>query len=243
MQTKTIAVLANSIKKSGRCLAGKEVFPSADSWRVGDWIRPVGTEDGGEISEYKMSLALGHDPALLEIVEIPMAKEVPLPDQPENWLIETPSKGTWKSHGKMARENLAALLDKPEKLWNDPSTTTRRVKSEYPQKMKNPASLYLIKPDKIQSISVWSEPNNYPGAYPVKRRRVLSIRHANIAHEFDIDDPLFAKKYYPRFPSVREPTKVVSLGKPEETIICVSLTGSFNGYHYKIAAAFFEPEP
>jgi hypothetical protein len=242
MQTKTIVVLANSVKKSGRCLAGKEVFRSGDGWKTGDWIRPVGTEDGGEISEYKMSLALGHDPALLEFVEIPMAKAVPHLDQPENWLIEAPSKGSWKSHGKMKREHLELLLDKPKKLWHDSNTTARRVRSEFPRKMEKPASLYLLKPDKIESISVWSEPNNYPGAYPVKRRRVLRIQHASVLHELDIDDPIFAKRYYPKFPSVKESAKDIALAKPDETVICVSLTGSFNGYHYKIAAAFFEPE-
>jgi len=96
MQTKTIVVLANSVKKSGRCLAGKEVSRAGDDWKIGGWIRPVGSEAGGEVREYQMRLALGHDPELLEIVEIPVERACPLPDQPENWLIQRLSE---KIHG------------------------------------------------------------------------------------------------------------------------------------------------
>ena len=81
---KTIVVLANSVKKSGRCLAGKDLVRFGDKWQVGKWIRPVGAPDGGEVPLYFMTRALGHDPQLLEIVEIPLDRAVPLPDQPEN---------------------------------------------------------------------------------------------------------------------------------------------------------------
>src|SRR5436190_9291503 len=97
MQSKFIVVLANSVKSSGRCLAGKEVFDNGKTWNVGEWIRPVATKEGGELNAYLMSLALGHDPKLLEVIEIPFLKAAPLSCQPENWLIETPLKPkTWK---------------------------------------------------------------------------------------------------------------------------------------------------
>ena len=54
MTTKMIVVLANSVKKSGRCLAGKEIVWTDGSWKVGNWIRPVASPDGGEISMYSM---------------------------------------------------------------------------------------------------------------------------------------------------------------------------------------------
>ena len=77
MQTKNIVVLANSVKRSGRCLAGKEVVSESGNWKIGQWIRPVATEAGAEIPVYSMRQALGHDPGLLEIVEIPFEKAVP----------------------------------------------------------------------------------------------------------------------------------------------------------------------
>jgi len=41
MTSKTIVVLANSVRSSGRCLAGKEVVWTGADWSVGGWIRPV----------------------------------------------------------------------------------------------------------------------------------------------------------------------------------------------------------
>lgn len=131
---------------------------------------------------------------------------------------------------------------KPGELWHDPSADARRVKEGFPSKMGKPASLYLIKPDEIESIRVWSEHNTYPGAaFPVKKKRVLRIQYRAVSHECDIDDPVFSEKYFPKFPSVNDGVMNIKLTKPSETFICVSLTGSYYGHHYKIAAAFFEP--
>lgn len=242
MIRKTIVVLANSVKKSGRCLAGKELVRLGDRWQAGKWIRPVGTTDGGEVPLYSMTRALGHDPKLLEIVEISLDRAVPLPDQPENWLLEKSFEaGSWKSVGHFEWEQTSVLLDTPPELWNDPPSGPRRVKEGFPRAMPVPASLYFVKPEKIGSIRVWSEPNHPSASYPIKKRRVAIIRYAGVWHEFDIDDPSFAQRHYPQFPSVNEPTVQVCLSKPDLTLVCLSVTGAFRGHHYKIAAAFFEP--
>jgi len=242
MQRKTIVVLANSVKSSLRCLAGKELIKEGEKWKIGDWIRPVSTIDGGGLSVYAMTEALGHDPELLEIIEIPLTEAAALAFQPENWLIEKPQKGSWKSHGMFPREKIDLLVDKKPEFWHDPEASARRVKEGWPQKMSKTASLYLIKPDKIRSVSVWTQRNTYPGAEkPSKRRRVISATHQGHFHEFEIEDPKFADKYYPRFPGLGEPTKDIVLVKAEETLLCVSLAGLWYGYHYKIAAGIFEP--
>lgn len=242
MQKKTIVVLANSVKSSLRCLAGKELIKDGGKWRIGRWIRPVSTKEGGGLSVYGMEQSLGHDPHLLEIVEIPFSEPVPLSFQPENWLVEKPQKGSWKSLGMFDQDEVSSLLDKEPEFWHDPQGSARRVKEGFPEKMKTPASLYLIKPDKILSVSVATERNTYPGAEkPTKRKRIFSIKHQGNFHDFDIDDPKFAEKYYPRFPGVDEPTRVIKLAKPEETLMCVSLAGLWYGFHYKIAAGIFEP--
>lgn len=241
MESKFIVVLANSVKSGGRCLAGKEVFQNGKNWKIGGWIRPVATKEGGELSIYRMSQALGHDPELLEVIEIPFAKAVPLPYQPENWLVETPLKAdTWTSHGIFDWEVTPALLDKNPEMWYDPTDENRRVREGIPEKMKKPSSLYFIKPDKINSVSVWTEKNTFPGAEkPTKRKRVFSLTHNGRAHDFAIEDPKFADKYYPNFPTVKDPATVIKVSK--ETLICISLTGPFLGHHYKIAAGVFEP--
>jgi hypothetical protein len=242
MQQKTIVVLANSVKSSLRCLAGKELIANGDKWEIGGWIRPVSTKEGGGVSLYAMTEALGHEPQLLEIIEIPFSEATPLPFQPENWLIEKPEKGSWKSQGMFPREKTDLLVDESPEFWHDPQGSARKVKEGWPQKMKKTASLYLIKPDKIHSVGVWTQRNTYPGAEkPSQKRRVISATHQGHLHEFDIDDPKFAEKYYPKFPGLGEPKIDIALAKPQETLLCVSLAGLWYGYHYKIAAAVFEP--
>jgi hypothetical protein len=235
---KIIVVLANSKKPGGRCLAGKELISTGAAWKIGGWIRPVMNENSGAVPEYCMITALGHLPELLEIIDIPLVKPTPIPDQPENWLLESPIKPkAWKSRGCYELKNIEQLLDKPEKLWNE-KLHARRVKNGYVPKMEKPASLYLIKPDYIQSIQVWSESNQYG----TRTRRRIWISHAKILHELDIDDVDFQKKYYPKIPAVGEPAISVNLTDAKGTIICVSLTPEFKDHNqYKIAAAFFEP--
>jgi len=189
-----------------------------------------------------MKRALGHDPKLLEIIEVCLDRAVPLPDQPENWLVEKAFEaGSWRSVGHFEWGLTSVLLDRPPVLWNDPASGSRRVREGFPRGMPEPASLYFVKPEKIGSIRVWSEPNHPSAAYGIKKRRVATIRYGGIWHECDIDDPNFAERHYPQFPSVNEPAIEVRLSKPDSTLVSLSVTGAYHGYHYKIAAAFFEP--
>ncbi|MFO1500940.1 MAG: hypothetical protein U1G07_21550 [Verrucomicrobiota bacterium] len=241
MISKTIVVLANSVKRSDRCLAGKEWVRSGEGWLGGNWIRPVTSTTGGAVSEYQMYQALGHAPKPLEILEIPLEGPAPLPYQPENWLLPRPIQpNSWKSIGQLPFAELGMLIDTPRGLWNDGSGW-RRVKAGYPEAMTQPASLYLIRPERISSIRVWSENNPFEQQRPVKRHRVATIHYASVPHDLDIDDLEFAARYFPVFPKVSDPSIHVALSKPSETVICVSLTGPYYGHHYKIAAAFFEP--
>jgi hypothetical protein len=59
-----IICLANSWKHNGRCIAGIDV-------NTGKWVRPVSHHPHGEIYE-AMWQSLGKEPALLDILEIPL---------------------------------------------------------------------------------------------------------------------------------------------------------------------------
>ena len=191
---------------------------------------------------YSMRQALGRDPKLLEVLEIPFDSAVPLPDQPENWLLEKSFKaGSWRSVGHFEWAEMPKLLDTPPQLWSDPASGLRRVKEGFPRAMPVPASLHLVKPDKIESIRIWSERSHPSADYEIKKRRVVTLRYAGVLHECDIDDPDFAARYYPKFPAINEPAIEIKLARPDTTLVCVSVTGAFLGHHYKIAAAFFEP--
>ncbi len=82
------------------------------------------------------------------------------------------------------------------------------------QKMKDPASLYLLKPESIIDIKIWSETNHYTQT-GVKRRRRTIIRYAGVIHELDIDDVDFEKRYYAKFPGLNDVPIHPKLLKPE----------------------------
>lgn len=237
MQKKTIVVLANSVKKSGRCLAGKELVRVGDRWSVRGWIRPVGSATGAEISLPLMIRSLGREPELLEMIELCFEGSVPLPDQPENWLVDRNQK--WKSLGHFPWADVDSLIDSPEGLWDNSSS--RRVAKGFPQGMNQPASLYLIKPDEFTAIEVWAESNPFEPPPAVKRHRQVHLRYAGVIHELDITDPELARKHYPKFPAPDASRLAVNLPRPNETLVCTSLTPEFKGHHYKLAAAFISP--
>lgn len=208
-----------------------------DRWQVHEWIRPVGTAAGAEISLPLMNRSLGREPRLLEVIEVPFERQVRLPDQPENWLVDTTQ--SWNSLGDFPWSDVDGLIDSPPMMWDN--SGSRRLPEGFPQRMEKPASLYLIKPDELVSIQVWAEPNPFEPPPAVKRHRQVHLRYAGVVHDLDITDPEFGRQYYPNFPAPNAPTLTINVARPSETLVCVSLTPEFRGYHYKLAAAFISP--
>jgi hypothetical protein len=237
MTAKMIVVMANSVKKSGRCLAGREIILSGKEWSVGNWIRPVTSQDGDEVSVYTLRQALGREPQLLEIIEIPLDAPAPQPDQPENWIISR--TGVRKSHGNVKFDDLHRLLDHPDNLWG---SHMRYVEAGFPQRMAQPASLYPIQPEQIEPLRVWTEGTVDGQGRPYDRhRRRVSLRYHGLFHELDITDPQLQDRYYPKLPAKHKASLTIALRDPRHTAVCVSLTPVWQGRHYKLAAAFIEP--
>jgi hypothetical protein len=73
MTQKKIFVLANSIKKQQRCVAGIEIVKGLDGkedW--GEWIRPVTHHDEGAISLSECRLQGGTGPVPFDVIQIPL---------------------------------------------------------------------------------------------------------------------------------------------------------------------------
>ena len=72
--------LANSRKDGERCVAGLR--------SDGTWLRPVSTSKGGALTFEQIVLDdVGRSVEPLDVVAVPVEGPVPLPHQPENWLI------------------------------------------------------------------------------------------------------------------------------------------------------------
>ena len=82
--TKRMVCLANSRKRQGRCVAGRE----RNAGVVGAWIRPVSDRPAEEVSEYERQYQDGSDPRVLDIIQVPLIEARPKDYQQENWLLD-----------------------------------------------------------------------------------------------------------------------------------------------------------
>lgn len=97
-----IICLANSWKHRERCIAGIDTA-------TGCWVRPVTDLNDGRVPRNVRSIG-GREPALLDILDIPLAASGPNTDfERENRLILS---GRWQCRGRVRPEDVARYLDR-----------------------------------------------------------------------------------------------------------------------------------
>lgn len=234
MNTKSICILANSIKFSGRCIAGMEVQQTDNGkWRLlKNWIRPLSHRDGGEIGLSESRLDNGEQPSVLDIIDVPLQEKAHVAGQPEDWLIE--GNRTWTYRGRFGGGVLEKLVEAPGDLWLEFPHRSDRVSPQYLGVHKLP-SLYLIRPNNL-SICI-DEFTDYNGT--VKKKRRAHFDYGGPHYNLALTDPEMQDHYFPAFPNV--PTGVLENGPSPDSFICTSLAPEFQGYHYKLVAAIIEP--
>lgn len=154
--TKRIVCLANSFKKGGSCIAGREILPNG---AYGPWMRPVSSRPTQEIKPMESRLQNGLGPKLLDIIEIPLLQPMPHNHQQENHVIEQGKP--WNKVAELPWEELAHLQEDQKSLWiNSSSTTSGTFNCMSPEEAsKLTSSLALIKPEEF-SVEIGSDPWN-----------------------------------------------------------------------------------
>jgi hypothetical protein len=109
-ETVRMVCLANSRKRSGRCIAGMARFADG-SLR---WARPVSNRPDGAVSHQERRIS-GVEPELLDILEISLAEPRPHQYQTENWLLDGSKR--WRLVGHAECRQLARLANEPTSLW------------------------------------------------------------------------------------------------------------------------------
>jgi len=87
---KKIVCLANSMKKGGNCIAGREVLENG----YGGWIRPVSARPSAELSFAEYKYETGGYCQLLDIADIPLSRAEPRGHQTENHVIDAACRWT-----------------------------------------------------------------------------------------------------------------------------------------------------
>lgn len=208
---KTIIIFANSVKRHQHCVAGKDILTK-------EWIRPVSTSEEKELTNQQCTCDNLQEPVkLLQQINIDFLKHDPLENQPENYLI---SNIKWLLSGSINRDDVCKYLDKPNNLWIDGENQNDRVVYSHieTKKIQITQSLYLIAVEKIHIY--WKDRSQWN--QNLQRRG--KFKYNNVEYDLAITDPNF-EKY--------EEQDLLN------KFLCISLSGQFNGFCYKIIASIF----
>lgn len=225
MIRKRILCLANSKKHSGRCVAGREVTPVGP----GPWIRPVSARSGEEVSENERQYQNGADPKLLDVIDIPLIREVPHACQRENWLLD-PSY-YWTRVRQADWTEVLRFAEAPATLWVNGHRTYHGLHDEIPQALADtlPGSLYLIRVDRVD-LHVFAPQEAFGNP---KRRVQARFTHAGVDYALWVTDPVVEREYLARPDGdhrLGECCLTISLGEPFQK-------NNGQWYRYKLVAA------
>lgn len=223
-EVKRIVCLANSRKTSGRCVAGKEWSGGA----AGAWLRPVSGRTTQEVSLEERRYEDGTDPAVLDLIDVPLLNATPGSFQVENWLLDP--EQYWRRVGRLPFDELPRLLDAPDKLWLNGFSTGAGLNDRTPEAeaQKLGGSLYLLKLD-AATLKVFAPGADFGNP---KRRVQMRFRHNGIEYELWVTDPNVERRYLAKQNGdydVGECYATTSLGEAHE------------GYCYKLVAAVILP--
>lgn len=175
MCSKEIVVLANSIKHSSHCVAGKEYNSKA-------WVRPVANENGGELSREQVRYCnvYGSQKAVkpLQRIKMNFLDHVPLKNQPENYLIDG---SVWRQNYSITLSELNHFIDFPSNLWGPGNNIPYSLIEQ--NSWLVPQSLYLVR---VSNLYLYFATNN-------KRR--ASFIYNTMQYNLPVTDPNFDSIY------------------------------------------------
>lgn len=219
--TKRIVCLANSRKGGGTCVAGRVLANGV----IGPWLRPVSDRENESLVLSERRCTDGSDPALLDIVDIPLLVPRPTGHQVENWLIDAASP--WVKVGRLSWSELPALSNAVSPLWEHTPVDgpgTGRVAEQHAATLTDSIRLIAVT-DLTLSVVL----NNRSGRLQVRGR----FQYARRDYDLAVTDPVYEARYGNQPPSSRHP-----LGP---CYVTISLGENYNGHHYKLMAAILRP--
>lgn len=205
--------LANSRKMGGKCVAGIQLGTTK-------WIRPVSDAPHGELYGSHCTLDVGRQIRLLDLVRIPLAAPVPIPEQPENWHL---APGRWQHLGRADSSDIQALRP----ILSLGRTLLGNTGDSVVSGTQQTSSLALVEP-KTLSWRVKGRPGRSPQA-----RALFSL--SGQPYDLAVTHPTWEKKI-----------KGLGLGDHDERVVnlanggvwfCISLGEAFHGRCYKLIAA------
>ncbi len=217
--TKTIVCLAKSRKYSGKCVAGLEIVDG----KIGEWIRPVSTPQGGQVHLHDRRYDNGQDVEVLDIVRIRLKEHYPDGCQTENHLYDDGYH--WEFIDRMASANLEDHARAEGSLWVNGHSSYHGANDRMPVEIANQEahSLVLVRPTDLR-IRVFKA---------LQKRQVRgTFALSGTLHDLVVTDPVVESRY------LKEPDGEYPYQK--QAVLCVSVGEPFEGYQYKLIASVID---
>ena len=230
---KTLLILANSIKKRGRCVAGIEITNTdLENPVFGEWVRPIdGTQDEGTLRAKTVTVG-GKYIHPLDVVEIEFASKANDPNHPEDWII---GETDWKLLCAYGDDILSRLPQSGVDQWGSEKSVVAGSQG---------ATLQLVKLNQEAEVEAGHFENTFTGRDQFKTR--IHMPSGRFGYGCSITDPFFTAAHG-LSPSSIPPTETPrSLTLPAGTLVVLSLTPPFTpgdsgpAKQYKIVASIFE---
>jgi hypothetical protein len=232
---KRLLVLANSVKKNGRCVAGRLLTDGSPAAALG-WCRPISDTGEGELYPRHMVLSGKTELCPLDVVDVPVSGYAKNPAHPEDWMV---SGDQWTRVKRLKPQVLPRLVEEPRGLWLEDRNRPDRVSPAFFTKEGKHQSLYLIRPGRLR-LRLWREVNEFKG-YTQKKTRVL-FDYGGQPYDLSLTDPVATSRHCQTFPTLEQPASEFPFPFGDKCVLCVSLTPPFEktGFHYKVVATVLE---
>lgn len=223
---KRIICLANSRKKSHRCVAGIEQLPD-NFYR---WIRPIGDRDGHGVTEREITLQDGTQPRPLDVLEIDLIRYAPNGNHQEDYLLDP--NVPWRRVGRYTWQQATGLAVLSAPLWVNGHESGSGINDYVPeaQTVDLTDSLRLVRAEPIIRVR--------PAYDRTKAADVrATFQHAGQTYRLKVTDPVVEERF--RAKGVGD----YPLG---DSILTISLgegmwhTNLQQWQHYKLVAAVIE---
>ncbi|HTE86953.1 MAG TPA: hypothetical protein VK821_19745 [Dehalococcoidia bacterium] len=217
-----ILCLANSRKRSGRCVAGLRVDG-------GGWLRPVsGSDPTGALTIKACRLDDGTQATLLDVIRLTVLRPLPEPHQPENWLVATRRWNLVERCDIAAATPLleSALTSGPDLFGSLGDRIPYRELRDRP----SAASLAVIEPQAV----TWRISTSFRGNRQTRARITLS----GALYDLSVTDPVF-EKHLAALPAGVHTREAAGITAHLRVLLTVSLSEPFGATAdcYKLVAA------
>ena len=226
---KRIVCLANSRKMGDRCIAGRELLAEGCA---GEWMRPVSDRADEAVNAFERQYKDRTEPAVLDVIDVPVLEARPNTYQSENWLLDphsTRPHAFWNRVRRIALDDLDLFMDPAEPLWINGHSGSNGRNDRIPLYLANAlaSSLRLIQVDRLElSTSTAKHKHKVTGVSPYKVQGCF--RYDGIEYRLNVTDPVYEQKYG------KQPNRRYGL---DVCFLTISLGAPHKNFAYKLIAA------